>query len=98
VDNGDDAALRDIARLRLAAVLLDEGKHADALARLNAAPVASLKARFEDLRGDVLAASGKPAEARAAYQAALDAIAQGGSDGGQALREVVRVKSQALGG
>lgn len=97
-DHGDDAAFRDIARLRLAAVLLDEGAHAEALARLEAAPVTTLKARFEDLRGDVLAASGKPAEARAAYQAALDAIEQGVSEGGQTLREVVRVKSQALGG
>lgn len=97
-DHGDDAAFRDIARLRLAAVLLDEGAHAEALARLEAAPVTTLKARFEDLRGDVLATSGKPAEARAAYQAALDAIEQGVSEGGQTLREVVRVKSQALGG
>jgi predicted negative regulator of RcsB-dependent stress response len=97
-NKGDDPALKDIARLRLAAVLLDEGAHADALARLEAAPVASLKARFEDLRGDVLAASGKPAEARSAYQAALDALALGDSDGGQTLREVVRVKSQALEG
>lgn len=97
-DNGDDAVLRDLARLRLAAVLLDEGAHADALARLEAAPVDALKARFADLRGDVLAASGKPDEARAAYQAALDAIALGETQGGETLREVVRVKSQALEG
>jgi predicted negative regulator of RcsB-dependent stress response len=97
-DKGSDAALKDLARLRLATVLLDQGAHADALARLQGAPVAQLKARFEDLRGDVLAASGKTAEARAAYQAALDAIAAGGTDGGEMLREVVRVKSQALEG
>lgn len=98
VENGDDPALRDIARLRLASVLLDEGAHADALARLQAEPDAALKGRFADLRGDVLAASGKPDEARSAYQGALDAIAQGGTEGGETLREVVRVKLQALEG
>lgn len=97
-ENGSDAVLRDLARLRLAAVLLDEGAHADALARLDAAPVDALKARFADLRGDVLAASGKPDEARTAYQAALDAIVLGETQGGETLREVVRVKSQALEG
>ncbi|MCK0512039.1 tetratricopeptide repeat protein [Aromatoleum buckelii] len=98
VENGDDPALRDIARLRLASVLLDEGAHADALARLQAEPDAALKGRFADLRGDVLAASGKPDEARSAYQGALDAIAQGGTEGGETLREVVRLKLQALEG
>lgn len=98
VDHGNDPALRDIGRLRLASVLLDEGAHADALARLQAEPDAALKGRFADLRGDVLAASGKPAEARSAYQGALDAIAQGGTEGGETLREVVRVKLQALEG
>lgn len=96
-DHGDDPALRDIARLRLASVLLDEGAHDAALARLQSEPVAALRPRFDDLRGDVLAASGKSAEARNAYQLVLDALPEGTGDRDEALREVVRVKMQALG-
>ncbi|HNB05485.1 MAG TPA: DUF3574 domain-containing protein, partial [Thauera aminoaromatica] len=58
--------------------------------------VAAYKARFDDLRGDVLAAQGKVAEARAAYQAAIDALAAVGDDA-VTLREVVRVKLESLG-
>ncbi|HMV91877.1 MAG TPA: tetratricopeptide repeat protein, partial [Thauera aminoaromatica] len=60
------------------------------------APSAAYKARFDDLRGDVLAAQGKVAEARAAYQAAIDALAAVGDDA-VTLREVVRVKLESLG-
>lgn len=95
---GSDPALKDIARLRLASLLLDEGAFDQALAQLANAPAPALKARFEDLRGDVLAASGKPAEARSAYQAALDALAADADEGGETLREVIRVKQQALEG
>lgn len=99
LDKGSDAALKDIARLRLAAVLLDDGAYDEALARLGgAAPAPALKARFEDLRGDVLAASGKAAEARSAYQTAIDVLAADGAEGGETLREVIRVKQQALEG
>ncbi len=95
---GSDPALKDIARLRLAALLLDEGAFDQALAQLTNAPAPALKARFEDLRGDVLAASGKPAEARSAYQAALDALSGDDGEGGDTLREVIRVKQQAVEG
>ena len=95
-DKGKDAALRDLARLRLAAVLLQQGEHDAALARLQAAPTASYKARFDDLRGDVLAAQGKKAEARAAWQAAIDGLAAEGEEA-VTLREVVRVKLESLG-
>ena len=93
---GSDPVLRDIARLRLASVLLDAGSHTEALAQLEQAPVTALAGRFADLRGDVQAAAGNTAAARAAYQAALDALAAGGGEGADTLREVVRVKQQAL--
>ena len=95
-DKGSDPALRELARLRLAAVLLQQGEHDAALARLQAAPTASYKARFDDLRGDVLAAQGKKAEARAAWQAAIDGLAAEGEEA-VTLREVVRVKLESLG-
>src|SRR6266581_8165695 len=46
----------------------------DALRHLATEPVAPLAARYADLRGDILAAQGKAAEARAAYEAALAKI------------------------
>lgn len=94
---GKDVALRDLARLRLATVLLQQGQFDEALARLKAEPDPAHRARFADLRGDVLAAQGKPAEARAAYQAAIDALGGGGEDAAT-LREVVRVKLESLEG
>ncbi len=96
-DKGKDPALRDLARLRLGAVLLQKGELDGALAKLEPAPVAAYKARFADLRGDVLAAQGKPAEARAAYQAAIDALSTGDGQG-TTLREVVRLKLESLEG
>ncbi len=96
-DQGRDQTLRELARLRLAAVLLQKGEHDAALARLQSAPRGAYAARFADLRGDVLAAQGKPAEARMAYQAALEALAAGGEDA-STMREVVRVKLESLEG
>lgn len=49
---------------------------------------------FADLKGDVLAAQGKPVEARAAYEAAL-AVAASSSDA--QLRELLQAKMDALG-
>ena len=99
VANGNDPILRDLARLRLATVMFDEGAGPDALKQLEPAPVEGLRFRFEDLRGDILALDGKPAEARKAYQAALDLLAaQGAVAGGEPLVEVIRVKLESLEG
>ncbi len=97
VDKGSDPALRDLARLRLAVVQLQQGQADQALARLQAAPLPAYKARFDDLRGDLLAAQGKTAEARAAYQAVID---MPGDTDQQAmvLREIVRMKLESLEG
>ncbi len=70
-DNGKDE-LKDLARLRLAAVQLDEKAYDEALKQLDAAHAAAFDAHFQELKGDVLAAQGKKAEAKAAYKAALE--------------------------
>ena len=59
IDNARDATLKDVARLRLAAVLLDEKKYADALALLDAKHPDSFDGLFADLKGDVFSAQGK---------------------------------------
>ncbi len=92
VDNGRDDEIKDIARLRLAAVLLDEKNYDDALKLLDAKHGDTYTALYADLKGDVLTAQGKPQEARAAYQIALDK-----SDSRSGYRALVQVKLDALG-
>lgn len=85
---------RDLARLRLAAVLLDEKLHDEALKLLGAPHGAAYDAHYAALRGDVLVAKSQPAEARTAYQLALEKA--GRQDG--AFRDSVRMRLEALGG
>lgn len=96
VEHGRDPGLQALARLRLAVVLLDQGKPAEALAQLGTEPPAQFKARYADVRGDILAAQGKAAEARAAYQAALEALAADDREGAP-VRELLALKIDALG-
>jgi len=103
--------LRDLARLRLAAVLLDEKAYDEALKQLEGASAPAFEVRFLDMRGDVLTAQGKKTEAVAAYQAALakmDELVKAGKSGaaGQewqgrsnvVARELMNQKIDALGG
>jgi predicted negative regulator of RcsB-dependent stress response len=92
VEKAREEEMRDVARLRLAGVLLDEKKHDEALTVLSAKPTDAYAALYADCRGDVLAAQGKPAEARSAYQVALDK-----SDPGSQYRQLIEVKLDALG-
>jgi len=85
---------RDLARLRLAAVLLDEKAHDEALKQLEAAHAAAYDAQYAALKGDILAAKGQPAEARAAYKLALDKALEQDTQ----FRESVRMRLDALGG
>lgn len=100
-ENAKDPGLRDLARLRMASLMLDEKAYDEALKQLAAEPAAQFSPRFSELRGDVLAAQGKLPEARAAYDAGLskfDALAkddEARQRGG--YREVVQTKRDALG-
>jgi predicted negative regulator of RcsB-dependent stress response len=85
---------RDLARLRLATVLLDEKAYDEALKLLEAKPAAAYEAQYAALRGDLLVAKNQAAEAKAAYKLALEKAA--GSDG--AFQESVRMRLEALGG
>ncbi len=74
VDKARDRELRDLGRLRLGQILFDEKSLDEALKLLDEAPAPSpaFAVRFGELKGDLLAAQGKQAEARAAYKAALE--------------------------
>lgn len=95
-DKGSEPVLRDIARLRLAVLLFDEGQYDEALSRLNAAPHDALRARYADLRGDVLTAAGRRDEARTAYEEALVALASASGQAGEMARSITRIKLEAL--
>ena len=64
-----------LARLRLAALLLDAKQYDDALRQLDAVPAGPYAALAADRRGDVLMAQGNKDAARAAYQQAFQAMA-----------------------
>jgi len=99
-ENAKDQELRDLARLRLAAVLTEEKAYDDALKQLASEPLAPFAARYAESRGDVLAAQGKAADAKAAYEAALarlDGAEKNSVGRGSVGRERVRIKLEALG-
>ena len=85
--------LKDLARLRLAAILLDDKAYDEALKQLDGARAAALDARFLEMNGDVLAAQGKRPDARAAYKSALEKSA----DKAGAGRELLQQKLDSLG-
>ncbi len=93
IDRGDETELKEIARYRLAEILLDEKKYDDALKVLDAKHGDPFAGLYADLRGDALAAAGKPAEARAAYEVALAKL-----DSKSQYKQYVQVKLEALGG
>ena len=94
IDHASDPGVQAIARLRLASVLLDERAYEEALQVLAANGPPSFEPLFEALRGDVLVAQGKAADARTAYQSALAKL-QPQDD---AAREVIQMKLDGVPG
>ncbi len=92
-ENAKDEALQDIARLRLANVMLDEKDYDNALKVLDAKHGKAFDAQFLATKGDVLVAQGKKDEARSAYKDALEKA--DAKDAG--LRASVQLSLDALG-
>lgn len=92
IDKAREEEMRDIARLRLAGVLLDDKKYDEALKLLSEKATDSYAPLYEDRRGDVLTAQGKHAEARSAYQLALEK-----SEPNSQYRQLIEIKLDALG-
>jgi predicted negative regulator of RcsB-dependent stress response len=86
--------MRNLARLRLGAVLLDEKAYDEALKLAESPHEPAYDAQFAALRGDVLVAKKQVDDAKAAYKLALDKA--GGSE--RAFRESVRMRLEGLGG
>jgi predicted negative regulator of RcsB-dependent stress response len=94
VDHAKDDEFRQIAKLRLAALLLDEKAYGQGLALLDGPHPDGFKGVVANGRGDLLAAEGKRDEARTAYQLALDSLPKSDT----AERQLIQFKLEALGG
>ena len=75
-ENAKQEEVRNLARLRLAALLTDEKAYDEALKQLQNEPLPAFAVEFADLKGDILALQGKKADARAAWQAGIDKLGQ----------------------
>jgi predicted negative regulator of RcsB-dependent stress response len=94
VDKTKSDEFRDIARLRLANVLLDEKAYDEGLKLLEAGHGAPFDAQYAALKGDLLVAKGQPAEAKAAYKLAIEKAGKKSAG----LRESAQMRLDALGG
>lgn len=93
VDQGQDDEYKAIARVRLAGILLDEKAYDDGLKLLGGEFPAGFASVVADRRGDLLAAQNKTADARAAYQLALEKM-----DVKNPGRQLIQLKLDAIGG
>jgi predicted negative regulator of RcsB-dependent stress response len=73
MNNSRDSELKQIARLRLARVLIDQGKPDDAIQLLAAGSPGSFAGRYHEVRGDALTAKKDIPGAVAEYKAAMSA-------------------------
>jgi predicted negative regulator of RcsB-dependent stress response len=101
--NANDPALRELARLRLVSLLIDEKSYDEAMNKLAAPALQGFAVRHGELKGDVLAAQGKTAEAKTAYTAASDQLeielkqAEGNAQRGLTmLKEILAGKRDAV--
>jgi predicted negative regulator of RcsB-dependent stress response len=94
IDHAKDDEYKQIAKLRLALVLLDEKNYDAGLKLLADQPLDAFKGVIADRRGDLLAAQGKRDDARSAYQVALAALPENDTS----ARQLIQFKLDALGG
>lgn len=92
MDNGVDE-LRGVARVRLAAVALDEKKPDEALKILDGNKDEAFAAPVADLRGDVMLSQGRVDEARANYKLAAEKAGPRNP-----IKQIAETKLAALGG
>jgi predicted negative regulator of RcsB-dependent stress response len=94
IDHAKDDEFKQVAKLRLASLLLDDKAYDQGLALLAEPQSDAFKGVVANGRGDLLAAEGKRADARAAYQLALDSLSKTDTS----TRQLIQFKLDALGG
>ena len=92
IEKSKDAQMAQIARMRLARVLLQQGKHEETLKLLDTQKAGAFSGPERKIRGDAHFAKGDMEAARAEYAAAL------ASDDAQIDRTLVEQKLQEVGG
>jgi len=92
IDNAKETAMHNLARLRIAGILLDEEKYDEALRLMSTPHDATFAGLYLDRKGDILAASKKISEARLSYQAAIDKLSKNNN-----YYNIVQMKLDALG-
>ncbi|TXI19969.1 MAG: tetratricopeptide repeat protein [Nitrosomonas sp.] len=92
IDHAKETALHDIARLRIAGILLDEEKYDEALRILSIQHGETFAGLYLDRKADILAAAKKISEARLSYQAAIDKLSKNNN-----YYNIVQMKLDALG-
>jgi predicted negative regulator of RcsB-dependent stress response len=91
-EKASDEGYQAIARLRLAAVLLEKKSYDEALQQVSGSFPKDFTALVADRRGDILAAQGKRPEAKVEYEKAYKEL-----DERSEYRRLVEVKLNALG-
>ncbi len=91
IEHAKETGLQNVAKLRLATLLLDEKDYDGALKLLEGAQTNTFAGLYADLKGDILSVQNKTAEARIAYQQALDKV-----DAKNAYRNLIQLKLDGL--
>lgn len=92
LSHSSEDAVKSIAQLQLASLQVEEKKYDDAIKTLDAKHDPGFDGLVADLRGDILVAQGKPADAKKAYADALTKL----DDKGR-FRKLTEQKLDALG-
>lgn len=93
IDNSKEVELKALASYRLAGVLADQKKFTEAVALLERIDNPAFVTLALDLKGDILVAQGRPADARTAYKLAIEK-----ADKRENLHSLTQFKLDALGG
>ena len=90
VKHSSDEVMKQIASLRLSRLYIEQKKYDDAAAILNASHDNVFDAQYEELKGDLYLAKGDNAQARMAYDKALELQ-------GDTASQLLKLKRQNLG-
>lgn len=92
-EHAKEDAIKALALLQLAAIQYDAKQYDQALATLAKPHDAAFEGLYLDLKGDVLLATGKKAEAKEAYKQSMEKLDSQGS-----MLKITKIKLESLGG
>ncbi|MER2513458.1 MAG: tetratricopeptide repeat protein [Nitrosomonas ureae] len=92
LDHAKEIEMRDLVRLRISGILLDEGKYDEALRLLDAGYSEAFAGLYLDRKGDIQVATQRISEARLSYQEAINAL-----DKSNNYYNIVQMKLDGLG-